>query len=217
MYRRKLGKSKVSNIHRFVSLKNPSLVLTESVLEFDCCYSLEYSSSVVSYESQPEGFEYIFENRIHRYTPDFKSRMIGGERQYIEVKPERIAKRQDFLERFLFIRTTAERSGIQLLLWTEEIIRRQPYCNNLKILHRYRTRGHLTSEQRKVIEIVRSSKGQKLSIWDYAVLSDKELPQFLPLAYDLLARNELTTDLDVTPLTKDSVVRICHDHHPAFH
>ncbi|WP_422136742.1 TnsA endonuclease N-terminal domain-containing protein [Endozoicomonas sp. ALD040] len=217
MYRRKLGKSKVNNIHRFVSLKNPSTILTESALEFDSCYPLEYSSKVLSYESQPEGYEYVFEGRICRYTPDFLSRMIGGERPYIEVKPERVARRKDFLERFHCMKAAAERSGTQLLLWTEEYIRRQPYLNNLKILHRYRTGGVLASEQRKIIEIVRSNEEQQLSLQDHAVLSDMELPYFLPLAYDLLARNELTTDLDTSPLTKDSVVRICHDHRPAFH
>ena len=216
MYRRKLGKSKVNNIHRFVSLKNTSTVLTESALEFDACYPLEYSRKVIHFESQPEGFEYIYENCVHRYTPDFLFHMGGGGKIYIEIKPEKIAKRKEFLERFKCMKQAVEEAGYQLWLWTEEYIRKQPYFNNLKILHRYRTGGQLTPEHRKIVRVVDASR-QALSLQEYAVHSGMEEPQFLALAYDLLARSELATDLDTSVLGKNSVVGISHDDCPAIH
>lgn len=42
MYRRKLGKSKVNNIPRFVSIKCSLTFLTESILEFETCYHHRY-------------------------------------------------------------------------------------------------------------------------------------------------------------------------------
>lgn len=85
MYRRKLGKSKVNNIHRFVSFKNSSTLLTESALEFDSCYPLEYDHNVIAYEAQPEGFEYIYQDEVHKYTPDFSSKTADGKKPYIDL------------------------------------------------------------------------------------------------------------------------------------
>ena len=217
MYRRKLGKSKVNNIHRFVSHKNSSTTLTESTLEFHGCYPLEYDHEVVSFESQPEGYEYTYENRIHKYTPDYLSRMRNGHEIYIEVKPSKIAKRKDFQDRFYCMRDAARKSGRDLLLWTEEFIRRQPYFDNLQILHKYRTHGSITAEHRHVVAVASSSHHPQVSIQKLVQLSSMDDSQLLPLAFDLIARNVLVSELQATPLTKDSLVNINHDYYPEIH
>jgi len=43
MYVRTLKQSQVKNISKFMSLKNDSIIRTESMLEFDMCFHLEYS------------------------------------------------------------------------------------------------------------------------------------------------------------------------------
>ncbi|WP_067515303.1 TnsA endonuclease N-terminal domain-containing protein [Endozoicomonas ascidiicola] len=208
MYRRKLGKSKVNNIHRFVSPKNGSTVLTESTLEFHSCYSLEYDREVKSFESQPEGFEYIDGNKVRRYTPDHLVRMASGQEPYIEVKPLRIAKRKDFLDRFYCQRDEARRLGRDLWLWTEELIRKQPYLGNLQILHKYRNNDPITAEHRHVLDRVSSFGNHGVSIQELALSSGMGITQLLPLTYDLIARNQLDAELHSSPLTKESLVQI---------
>ena len=71
MYRRKLKHSRVKNLHKFASQKNKFTCLVESSLEFDACFHFEFSPSIAAFEAQPLGYEYEFDNRICRYTPDF--------------------------------------------------------------------------------------------------------------------------------------------------
>ncbi|MGI2026239.1 TnsA endonuclease N-terminal domain-containing protein [Endozoicomonas acroporae] len=208
MYRRKLGKSKVNNILRFVSPKNGSTVLTESMLEFHGCYPLEYNWKVKSYESQPEGFEYFDGYKVRRYTPDYLARMAIGQEPYIEVKPSRIARRKDFQDRFHCQREEARRLGRDLWLWTEEFIRRQPYLNNLQILHRYRNNDPVTDEHRHVLNSISSFENHEASIQELALSTGMDITQFLPVVYDLIARNQLDAELHTSPLNKESLVRI---------
>lgn len=211
MYRRKLGKSKVNNIHRFVSHKNSSTILAESTLEFHGCYHLEYDHKVLSFESQPEGYEYIYENKVHRYTPDYLSRMKNGQEPYIEVKPARIAKRKNFLDRFYCMQDAARKSGRDLLLWTEDLIRKYPYLDNLQILHKYRTHGAITAQHRKVLATASSYSNEEISIHELACSSGIETSQSLSVIFDLIARNLLVSEMDDTPLTKNSLVELNHD------
>ena len=217
MYRRKLGKSKVKNIHRFVSPKNGTTLLIESTLEFHSCYPLEYNREVKSFEAQPEGFEYVYENKVHRYTPDHLARMISGQEPYIEVKPSRIANRKDFQDRFSCQREAAKGLGRDLLLWTEEFIRRQPYFDNLQIIHKYRTQGPITAEHRHILATASSYANHVVTIQELACFADMNEPHFFPLAYDLIARNHLVTDLNTSYLTKNSLVGINHGHYPKIY
>lgn len=105
----------------------------------------------------------------------------------------------------------ARNSGRDLLLWTEEHIRRQPYLDNLQILHRYRTHGAITAEHRKVLAVVSSHTNEEIAIQELACFSDMDSSQFLPVIFDLIARNLLVSELNATPLTKNSQVVINHD------
>jgi len=59
MYNRNLRKpSPNKNIFKFASKKNHHIILCESALEFDACFHLEFSPSIVTFESQPTGIEY---------------------------------------------------------------------------------------------------------------------------------------------------------------
>ena len=217
MYRRTLGKSKINNIHRFKSFKNPSTILAESCLEFDACYHPEYNQYVVYFESQPQGFEYVFENKVCRYTPDFLIRLLDGREIYIEVKPSRIANRKDFLNRFYCMREAARSLGRELLLWTEEIIRQKPYLDNLKVLHKYRTDTPLSQQHRDVLRAASHHSERDITIDELCTQSGIEKPQSLPLVYDLIARNELSLDLKSQALSNESVVGISHDYRSKIH
>lgn len=88
MYVRNIRKpSGNKNGYKFASTKNRCTIMCESSLEFDCCYHLEYSKDVVSYRSQPQGYQFPFNERNHPYTPDFFVQYKDGTSCFIEVKP----------------------------------------------------------------------------------------------------------------------------------
>lgn len=85
MYVRNLRKpSATKNVYKFASSKNRGVILCESSLERDCCYHLEYSKDVISFQSQPEGFYYSSGNKRCLYTPGFQK--ANGELKAIPFK-----------------------------------------------------------------------------------------------------------------------------------
>ena len=86
MYRRKLKHSRVKNLFKFASQKNNASCLVESALEYDACFHFEYSPNIKSFEAQPLGFHYVYEDRKFPYTPDFLLHYNDGGQKYLEIK-----------------------------------------------------------------------------------------------------------------------------------
>lgn len=119
MYVRNLRKpSATKNVYKFASSKNRSVILCESSLERDCCYHLEYSKDVISFQSQPEGFYYSSGNKRCPYTPDFLVRNQDGSEYYLEVKPLAKTFSEDFKRSFALKRIAAQHQGKPLVLVT---------------------------------------------------------------------------------------------------
>lgn len=138
MYNRNLRKpSPTKNIFKFASYKNARTIMCESTLEFDACFHLEYSSSIISFESQPTGIEYQMNGKIHRYTPDFKVVKGNGEIEFIEIKPSKKLTSLTFREEFECKRSAYKLKGFKLLLVTDKQIRSIPLLENLKVINRY--------------------------------------------------------------------------------
>ena len=203
--------SKVSNIPRFVSIKCAITFLTESILEFEACYHLEYDDSVIIFEAQPLGYEYFYEGNKCRYTPDFLVIYRSGKKVFIEVKPARITKRPEFKDRFAAQKDAAVKQGITLVIWTDEFIREQPYLENLKTLHRYRTRDSITTEQRKILTLVPLE--DQVVLHELANNPSVAASDPLPAVYDLIAKGLLTVDLHSSRLSQCSLVGINYDHY----
>lgn len=167
MYNRNLRKpSPNKNIYKFASRKNRSTVMCESGLEFDACFHLEFSPSIASFESQPTGIEYQSDNKVRRYTPDFKIVKDTGEIEYIEVKPERIHSTKKFRDEFEHKRAAYSALGFKLILVSEKQIRSDKLLSNLKILHRYASTN--LSELHK-LALTHIQKFKSLSIRQLAI------------------------------------------------
>lgn len=70
--KRNIVKLKNKSITKFPAQKSSrSMVVLESPLERDFCYHLEFDQDVVSYEPQPEGYEYVLDGELRFYTPYF--------------------------------------------------------------------------------------------------------------------------------------------------
>ncbi|HHC7267570.1 TPA: TnsA endonuclease N-terminal domain-containing protein [Vibrio parahaemolyticus] len=138
MYVRNLRKPSANkNVYKFVSAKNGCTIMCESLLEYDCCYYLEYSDDVVSFCSQPMGYQYRFNGVLHSYTPDFFVEYRDGSTALIEVKPLKMAFEPGFREMFQCMQAEALNLKTQLILVTDRQICSGLYLENLKLLHRY--------------------------------------------------------------------------------
>ncbi|ELB2758294.1 Tn7 transposase TnsA N-terminal domain-containing protein [Vibrio alginolyticus] len=138
MYVRNLRKPSANkNVYKFVSSKNGCTVMCESSLEYDCCYYLEYSDDVVSYQSQPKGYSFSYQGKEHPYTPDFLVHKKDGTSYLIEVKPLSKTFQPEFQDKFRQNQFMANELGTSLLLVTDRQIRNEVHLNNLKLVHRY--------------------------------------------------------------------------------
>lgn len=136
--------------------------MCESALEFDACFHLEHSLSIISFESQPTGIEYQMNGRTHRYTPDFKVVKDTGEIEFIEIKPSKKLTSLAFREEFECKRLAYKNKGFKLLLVTDKQIRSMPLLENLKVINRYSS-STLSDVHESVLEHIRSSKSLSIS------------------------------------------------------
>ncbi|WP_047048037.1 TnsA endonuclease N-terminal domain-containing protein, partial [Vibrio mexicanus] len=138
MYDQTKKSSAVHNICKFMSLKNDSVIRTMSILEFDFCFHAEYNPKVARYESQPFGFEYLFNGRTCRYTPDFQLFNDSDNGTLVEVKHSSQTTKEDFRVRFAEKQRVAKKDHQKkLILVTEKQIRAGFFLSNLKLLHGY--------------------------------------------------------------------------------
>lgn len=206
MYVRNLRKpSGNKNVYKFASAKNSCSVLCESSLERDCCYHLEYSPDVVSYESQPQGFKFQSENKVHSYTPDFLVHQSDGTVYFIEVKPLSKTFDNDFKKMFYEKQMAAKASGIQLLLVTEEQIRNGIYLENLKIIHRYS--GNFEDSIRLKKVWVELNKAHSICIQSLSKLLQLPVGQLMAIVFRLICQGKATAQLD-TALDEHSVIMV---------
>lgn len=204
MYNRNLRKpSPNKNIYKFVSRKNLSTIMCESGLEFDACFHLEFSPSIASFESQPTGIEYQADNKVRRYTPDFKIVKDTGEVEYIEIKPEQIHSNQKFREEFECKRAAYNTLGYKLILVSEKQIRNENLLANLKVLHRYANSG-LSELHKLVLHHIKSAKS--LSIQQLANKLDVLVGDCIAACAMLIGIGLIKVDLEVELLCEHSLL-----------
>jgi hypothetical protein len=179
----------------------------ESLLEADNLIRHLLDPNVVSFEAQPMTLRYPYEGRMRRYTPDvlvvYRDRTVP---EIQEVKPSVKVLTDDFRTWERIIRTLVEQTGATFRVVTEVDLRREPRHTNLQILHRY-WKWPIDQRQRREV----------LSWFHEAQIALGELRRRAALAsipvgviFHLLARSELTIDLD-QPFDNAAVVgRICH-------
>ncbi|MDP5033105.1 Tn7 transposase TnsA N-terminal domain-containing protein [Paraglaciecola sp.] len=204
MYKRKLTKSAINNIHRFASFKNNSFVEVESTLEFEACFHFEFSKKITRFESQPIGYEYKLGGKVRRYTPDFLIQFSSGELMYYEIKPFNKTVGEEFLGEFQAKQLEAKHRGIKLGLITDREIRINPLLNNLKILHRYASSdGRKNQAEEKALSILR--RYEKLTVASLIEKVGACYESMFPRIISLISQNVLTTNLGI-PLNSQTVI-----------
>lgn len=141
-------------IGKFPSLKMNDTVWWESQIERDYIYLLEIDPAVKSYKSQPFKLTYLHAGKTRTYTPDFW--VIRPQcQQVVEVKPESKVKDSSYLELWRHIIPLCRDMGMEFVVVTDVMIRKQPQLDNIKLLYKY-ARNPLSLQQ--IIECQRYFK-----------------------------------------------------------
>lgn len=116
------------------------ITYTESPLEADFVYHLEYDPAVASYMAQPPKYPYFFEDKKRKYTADFEVFYTDGSICYFEIKyVADIERMKNFDEWKAAITKGAKIQGKELKVITEETIRQQFLYENLQNLYAAKT------------------------------------------------------------------------------
>jgi hypothetical protein len=143
---RKLGRSQHGKqTTYFHSIKNNCTVVCETRLEADACYLFEFDDNISSYYAQPKPIHVVVNKKHKKYTPDFKLVFASGYIRYIEVKPDNVYEKPNYMALYRAVRDEAKRKGEGFKLITESSIRRQPRHKNMS--HIYFQMRHTRPEE----------------------------------------------------------------------
>lgn len=117
---------------KFPSRKNGRMVEHEGLLELDAIYLFEVLPSVVAFTEQPKTVTYPDGDQVRRYTPDFELILRSGEKLLVEVKPSERLKTEAVAHKIDAIQRRLERDNEQLMVLTEESLRREPRQSNAR-------------------------------------------------------------------------------------
>jgi hypothetical protein len=190
--KRNLNNLLSKSITKFPSTKSDdSPTITESPLEADFCYHLEFDKEVIQYEAQPLCFEYWYDGAIHLYTADFEV-FYEGYSCYYEIKFENdILRDKDFYLKLEAQKKAAIELGKDLLLVTDEFILKPNRYENLCLLYKHSKADihadylllvaqRLKHERLMISELLRvetySADFQQIykHIWDQTLITDLE-------------------------------------------
>lgn len=177
-------------IVHFPSLKNEGVVVCESKLEADFCLWMEYSEKVISYQPQPERFEFVMDGGVYSYTPDFLANLFTGQKAYWEVKHESIKSDHDYLEKFSMARQHVASRGCKLELATSAAIQKKPQIDTLRMLY---ARAHVTQDSARNYLADCLAKIGGTSTW--GTLCALEVAPSLSALATMLFRHDVDVDL----------------------
>ncbi len=156
MQKRKITKSAVTNIFRFVSCHKPDPITVEGYNEFIACHYFEFSTQVIDFEAQPHRFAFPLENsnRPLIYTPDFLVRLHDQQEVYFEIKPYSITLTDKFRQKWQLLQKAFGERDLSLELVTDRQLMCGQMAENLKLVHRYMTREGVTEKQALIISLL---------------------------------------------------------------
>lgn len=190
MKKRKITKSAVTNIFRFVSYHEPEPISLEGYNEFIACHYFEFSPLVIYFEAQPQKFEFPIEgtNRPLIYTPDFLVRLHNQQEIYFEIKPHDITLTDEFSQRWELLQKTFVEIGLRLELVTDRQLTRGEMAENLKLVHRYMNRESNTAEQENILKLISNSP---LSVSGLSEQLQLQEVVIIPYLLNLVAKKQL--------------------------
>lgn len=132
----------------------------ESTLERDWLLCLDGNPAVRALGVQPRTFNYFYEDRWHRYTPDVEVHWVAADElpTIYEVKPRAVADSLPFKQKASAIGIAVQAKGYRFEVVTEAEIRAEPRLSNLRFL-KYYSAVDVTSSERDLVSRTLNAQG----------------------------------------------------------
>jgi hypothetical protein len=203
--RRKVEKLMSKSVNVFNGRKSSDPITnTESPLEADFCYHLEYDLKIRSYQAQPLSFQYFFEGEVHTHFPDFEVLYDDETVSYFEIKYiADIARIENFDAWGKAVAKAANKNGKGFVVLKEDFIRQKPLYENLQTLWAAST---IDMDKEFLIYLITLLDERKeLPIEE--LLRNKNSNAEFEQIYRLIFERKLTTPLNEEFLSKQSNVK----------
>lgn len=207
---RKIKKNYRSITGHFPSIRNNRSVAFESKLENSLFLTLEFDSSVYSYQEQPQ-IEITINNKIRIYSADcYIKRNEGSNKEdaLVEVKytSELEKNKEQFEEKFEAIKVAATEMNLDFLIFTEENYS-EIELFNLDFLYRYKINPLNSKYEELIMNKIRDLK--KLKAKDLVSLISDSANNYSLISntiWSLVAGDKLKTDISSEKLSMNSFV-----------
>ena len=209
---RKIKKNYRSITGHFPSIKNNRSVAFESKLENSLFLTLEFDSSVYSYQEQPQ-IEITINDKTRTYSADcYIKRSEGSNKKdaLIEVKytSELEKNKEQFEEKFEAIKVVATEMNLDFLVFTEGNYS-EVELFNLDFLYRYKTNPLNNEYEELIMNKIGSLK--KLKAKDLVLLISNSANDYSLISntvWSLVANDKLKTDISSEKLSMNSFVEL---------
>ncbi|MFX4235377.1 TnsA endonuclease N-terminal domain-containing protein [Aliarcobacter butzleri] len=206
---RKIPKNYRSVTGTFASIKNNRNIFYESLLERDFFLSLEFDSTVKSYEEQPLRIQYNMYGKRTNYTPDCLVHYNNGEPSCIvEVKfsNEIKEKKLFLLDKFEQIENYLANNDMNFKLFTENNIDKI-YLHNIKFIYNYSVLRNKSKIEYFKKELLKYSKISYQNFLTSYSTNKFDQAEAIPYVWYLVLINYLEVDL-YKPICKDTILKV---------
>lgn len=210
---RKIKKNYRSITGHFPSVKNNKSIGFESKLEKALFLTLEFDTTVLSYQEQPQ-IEIFFKGKVRTYSADCYIKRVENsnlngtlvESKYIE---ELLSDEKYFEKKFEAVRISAKELGLDFEVFTEEN-HSEVYLDNIDFLYRYKLNPQKNKYENQILTLLGNKKLAAYDLAKQITSSQVEYALVSNSIWDLVAQEKLKTDLENKKLTMNSLVEVAN-------
>ncbi|MCP4535776.1 MAG: hypothetical protein GY832_01355 [Chloroflexi bacterium] len=194
-------------IGKFPSIKMGRMIAFESLLERDFVYLLDYDPAVEWFEEQPVTIEYVSEDKVLSYTPDFH--LIEGQRNVlIECKPDQFVDTEENRPKFAAARAWCAHQGWEFRIVTDQQVRAGFRLQNVKLLTRYARQVVGPVIQGQIFALLHDAKTQLTISGLAGEIAPDDLARGTASVLHLAFHHKICLQLDEMPLVQETLVQL---------
>ena len=192
-------------VGKFPSLKLGRMVAFESTIERDYIYLLEFDRKVVFFEEQPLTIEYKFEDRQHKYTPDFKVVDASGRHLLVDCKPLAYVDTDDNKRKFAAATQWCVDQNWEFQVIIDQDIRAGHRLDNIKMLWQFARYNVSPDINARIIAALNSTVPLTLDELTAQVAPNNPRSATIPILH-MMFHHQLRTLIDETKITGNSPI-----------
>ena len=194
-------------IGKFPSIKMGRMIAFESLLERDFIYLLDYDPAVEWFEEQPLTIEYVSDDKVLSYTPDFH--LIERKHNVlIECKPDQFVDTEENRPKFAAARAWCAQQGWEFRLITDQQVRAGFRLQNVKLLTRYARQVVGPVMQGRIFALLHDAETQLTISGLAGEIAPDDFARGTASILHLVFYHEICLSLDEAPISQETLVQL---------